>query len=113
MMNTVNDNVNDSSLYPTGRAGGFELHMFVSYGDVGDALVVAPDGREAGLIWETGDTPSFVTSIAPDPGRWGTYAATLPMPLTTDEDADAYLAALLPRLIPLWRDNPDAGHAQR
>ncbi len=92
-----------------GRADGFEMRMFVSYGDCGDALVIAPDGRKAGLIWETAHTSSFVTSIEPDRGRWGTYAVTLPLPLTTDAEADAYLAALLPRLVPLWRDNPDAG----
>lgn len=103
----------DSSLYPTGRAQGFEMLMFVSYGDFGDALVIAPDGREAGLIWETGDTPSFAVSIAPHEGRWGTYAVTQPLPLTTDAEADAYLTALLPHLIPLWRDNPDAGVVRR
>ena len=99
----------DASVYPTGRAEGFEMRMFVSYGDCGDALVIAPDGREAGLIWETGDISLFETTIDPDSGRWGTYAVTLPMPLTTDAEADAYLAALLPRLKPLWRSNPDAG----
>jgi hypothetical protein len=99
----------DASVYPTGRVDGFEMRMFVSYGGYGDALVIAPDGRKAGLIWETGDAPSFATSIEPDSGRWGTYAVTLPMPLTTDAEADAYLAALLPRLEPLWRGNPDAG----
>lgn len=99
----------DASVYPTGRANGFEMRMFVSYGDFGDALVIAPDGREAGLIWETGDASSFATSIEPDSRRWGTYAVTLPMPLTTDAEADIYLAALLPLLEPLWRGNPDAG----
>lgn len=99
----------DSEVYPTGHADGFEMRMFVSYGDCGDALVIAPDGREAGLIWETGDTWSFATSIEPGKGRRGTYAVTLPLPLTTDVEADAYLAALLPRLVALWRNNPDAG----
>jgi hypothetical protein len=51
----------------------------------------------------------FATVIEPDSRRWGTYAVTLPLPLTTDAEADAYLAALLPHLEPLWRDNPDAG----
>ena len=99
-------------VYPTGHSDGFEMQMFVSYGDCGDALIIAPDGRKAGLIWETGDTSLFATSIEPDTARWGTYAATLPLPLTTDAEADAYLAALLPRLKPLWRDNPDAGAGQ-
>jgi hypothetical protein len=105
----MTNEADDSEVYPTGFADGFELWMFVSYGDCGDALVIAPDGREAGLIWETGDSWSFATSIEPNKGRWGTYAVTQPLPLTTDAEADAYLAALLPRLIPLWRNSPEAG----
>ena len=89
------------------------MHMFVSYDDCGDALVVAPDGRSAGLIWETGEPAYFRESIAPDPvadpsGRWGTYAVQQPLPLTTDAEAEAYLAALLPELRTrwmAWRDN--------
>jgi hypothetical protein len=35
--------------------------------------------------------------------RWGTYAVQLPLPMTTDEEAARYLRALLPDLIPRWR----------
>ncbi len=99
--------VNGAAEYPSAEVEGFRLHMFVSYEDCGDALVVAPDGRTAGLIWGTGQPAYFRLSIAPDSpddvtGRWGTYAVQQPLPLTTDDQAAAYLAALLPELRQRW-----------
>ena len=96
--------VPDDLNYPCAVADGFTLGMSVSYGDRGDAWVRAPDGGVAGLVWETGSPAYFRQLIAPDPaGRWGTYAVRLDLPLTTDGEAEAYLRALLPELIPLWR----------
>ena len=40
--------------------------------DWGDAFVVAPDGRRAGIIWEVGDSKIEV-SIPPEEDRWGVY----------------------------------------
>lgn len=91
--------------YPTATVDGFTIGMFVSYGDCGDAWVSAPDGGTAGLIWETGEREYFKVSIPPDPaGRWGTFAAQLALPLTSDDEAAAYLAALLPSLTPFWHE---------
>lgn len=90
--------------YPRAEADGFALGMFVSYGDRGDAWVRAPDGGVAGLVWETGTPGYFTPLIAPDPaGRWGTFAVRLDLPLTTDAEAEAYLRALLPELMPRWQ----------
>ena len=90
--------------YPRATVDGFEFGMFVSYGDCGDAWVKAPDGGVAGLIWETGSPSYFKVSIPAEPsGRWGTFAVQLPLPLTTDVEAAAYVRALLPELIPHWR----------
>jgi hypothetical protein len=36
-------------------------------------------------------------------GRWDTFALQLPLPLTTANEAAAYLRALLPDLIPHWQ----------
>ena len=36
--------IEDAS-YPKAEVDGFELHLFVSYDDCGDALITAPDGR--------------------------------------------------------------------
>jgi hypothetical protein len=90
--------------YPEATVEGFTIGMFVSYDDCGDAWVQAPDGGVGTLIWETGEPAYFRQSIAPDLlGRWGTYAVQLPLPLTTDEEAAAYLTALLPELRTRWQ----------
>jgi hypothetical protein len=89
--------------YPEATVEGFTLGMFVSYGDVGDAWVDAPDGSTGTLIWETGTPRYFEEVIAPDPwGRWGTYAVQLPLPLTTDAEAASYLTEILPELRSRW-----------
>jgi hypothetical protein len=86
--------------YRSANVEGFELGMFASYDDCGDAWVRAPDGSEATLIWETGDPAYFQVSIEPNESRWGTYAVQLPLPLTSDEEAASYLDGLLPELRP-------------
>jgi hypothetical protein len=89
--------------YPEAEVEGFTLGMFVSYGDLGDAWVRAPDGGVGGLIWETGEPESFEVELPADPdGRWGTFAVRLPLPMTTNDEAAEYLRALLPRLRPHW-----------
>lgn len=88
--------------YPSARVDGFELGMFVSYDDCGDAWVTAPDGSTSGLIWETGSPPYFKVSIAPDEQRWGVFSVQLPLPLTNDTEASIYLTALLPELRSRW-----------
>lgn len=89
---------------PHATVDGFEMGMFVSYDDCGDAWVRSPDGGIGGLIWETGEPAYFQVSIPADPdGRWGTFAVQQPLPLTTDAEAEAYLRALLPSLIPHWQ----------
>jgi hypothetical protein len=39
----------------------------------GDAFVVAPDGTQAALVWETG-AGSVEEILPPDAERWGVYA---------------------------------------
>ena len=89
--------------YPSAAVEGFELGMFVSYGDCGDAWVRAPDGRIAGLVWETGSPEYFKVLTEPDEHRWGTYAVQLDAPILTDADAAEYLRILLPELQVRWR----------
>ena len=99
--------MDSSTGYPKAEVEGFRLDMFVSYEDCGDGLVTAPDGRAAGLVWETSEPAYVRTLTAPDPledagGRWETYAVQQPLPMTTDDEAAAYLAALLPELRSRW-----------
>jgi hypothetical protein len=90
--------------YPEAEVDGFVIGMFVSYGDVGDAWVRAPDGSHCSLVWETGSPPYFREVIAPDPvGRWGTWAVQLPLPMTTNQEAADYLRALLPEIQARWQ----------
>lgn len=90
--------------YPSARVDGFELGMFVSYDDYGDAWVKAPDGSVATLIWETGSPSYFEVSIEPNETRWGTFAVQRPLPMTNDDEASEYLAELLPELRPRWQE---------
>jgi hypothetical protein len=86
---------------------GFQLGMitdFLSAPDTyGDGYVIAPDGSRAGLVWEAEvDHPYVIETLAPDARRWGVWSVGLPLPLTTREEAQAYLAALIPLLRPRW-----------
>jgi hypothetical protein len=92
-----------TGIYPSASVDGFELGMWVSYDDCGDAWVKAPDGRIAGLIWETGEPASFNVVAEPDEQRWGTYAVRVALPMTNDQEAGHYLSALLPELKARWR----------
>lgn len=94
----------DAAPYPTACVDGFTLGMYVSYGDCGDAWVEAPDGSSAGLIWETGAPEYIEVVIEPDESRWGVYAVQRPLPLTTNEEAHAYLTAILPDLRERWTE---------
>jgi hypothetical protein len=68
----------------------------------GDAFVVAPDGSRAGLVWQTGPDTFVRRILPPEPGRWGVWSVSQPLPMTTPEEARGYLAALLPELREHW-----------
>jgi hypothetical protein len=76
--------------------------------DMGDAYVVAPDGSRAGLVWESGCAQYFAEVLAPDQDRWGVWATGLALPMTTVDEAQDYLAALLPQLRRCWESWRDA-----
>lgn len=63
----------------------------------GDAFVVAPDGRSAGLVWDVGDEP-IQEILPPDGEKWGVYAISFPHPTRTVEDLVAAFRAVLPQL---------------
>ena len=77
-----------------------------SEGDIirlGYGFSVPTNGSVGTLIWETGEPAYFKVSIEPNEARWGTYAVQLPLPLKSDDDAAAYLEALLPELRGRWQ----------
>jgi hypothetical protein len=86
---------------------GWQLGMITGFAagpdSGGDGYVVAPDGRRAGLVWESETSEPYIEQVmAPEEGRWGVWAIGLPSPLRSEADARAYLAAALPLLRPKW-----------
>ncbi|HEX3792623.1 MAG TPA: hypothetical protein VHW44_32480 [Pseudonocardiaceae bacterium] len=70
---------------------------------IGDGYIIAPDGGRAGLVWTAEHDDVVVHQVlAPEPGRWGVWEVALPLPLTSVDEARAYLAALVPLLRPHW-----------
>jgi hypothetical protein len=55
--------------YPHAVVDGFELGVYVGYGDGGDAWVGAADGSFCCLIWAPGSSPT--SGLASRPGRAG------------------------------------------
>jgi hypothetical protein len=88
--------------YPEAEVEDFTIGMFVSYGDVGDAWMRAPDGGVGTHMGDRGAERFEVEIPATPDGRWGTFQVRLPLPMTTNEEAAEYLRALLPKLRTHW-----------
>ncbi len=63
----------------------------------GDGFVVAPDGSQAGLVWEVGEG-GFTEIMPATPARWGVYAVWFPQAMKTVEDLIANFRVVLPGL---------------
>ena len=63
----------------------------------GDGFVVAPDGSQAGLVWEVGEG-GFTEIVSATPDRWGVYAVWFPHAMKTAEDLIANFRGVLPAL---------------
>jgi hypothetical protein len=99
--------------YPEAEVNGFLFVMFVSYGTHGEALLRGPDGGIGTLVWSTGDPYEFRVLIDSDTDtRFGSFSARVPLPLTSDREAAAFLRALLPDVRPFW-EAWRRGHAVR
>ena len=86
-----------------GKISDFEAEPM----ECGDAYVVGPDGRRAGLVWEVGSGPRLEEVLPPDAGRWGVWAVWFSRPMRTRDDARANLAEILPLLRPHWEATTD------
>jgi hypothetical protein len=72
--------------------------------DAGDAFVVAPDGRRAGLVWEVSQT-KYIEEVRPfERDRWGVWAVGFPYPMDNRANARKNLSAVLPELKARWED---------
>jgi hypothetical protein len=85
---------------------GFKWGMITDFeaepDDDGDAFVVAPDNRRAGLVWTVSDQVSFTVLVVPDENRWGVYGVSFPNKMDSRENARENLELLLPRLREAW-----------
>jgi hypothetical protein len=109
------------------EVGGFRLGAIAGFaldelndpdedGTSGDAFVVGPDGRRAGLAWDVSDDPCFLrigegfvgrlSQIVPGRRRRrervGVFAVGLPRPMRTLDDARHNLASIVPMLRREW-----------
>ena len=73
----------------------------------GDAFVIAPDGRRAGLVWETEGKRYFNTLIAAEPGRWGVFGVGTVHAPTSPDEALLFLEELAPRLREEWEKSTE------
>jgi len=70
--------------------------------DGGDAFVVAPDNSRAGLVWEVATREAFAEICPMEENRWGVWAVSFPLPMTSRQNARLNLKAILPLLKPKW-----------
>ena len=63
----------------------------------GDGFAVAPDGSQAGLVWEVGEG-EFTEIMPATAERWGVYAVWFPQAMKTVEDLIANFRVVLPGL---------------
>ena len=80
------------------QSSGFELGMLVASDERGDAWIRAPDEFIATPSGRRATASYFVVTIESNETRWGAFTVQLPLPLTNDDEAASYLAALLPDL---------------
>jgi len=71
---------------------------------VGDAFVVAPDNSRAGLVWEVSDDGRFAEVCPLTQDRWGVWAVSFPLRMTSRDNARLNLKAVLPQLKPKWEE---------
>lgn len=68
----------------------------------GDAFVVAPDGRRAGLVWEAGQDRRFERLVPADADRWGVFGVATDHTPISNAEARLFLGELVARLRVEW-----------
>lgn len=74
--------------------------------DAGDAFIVAPDRRRAGLVWRVESPRGFHVLRAPEAGRFGVFEVAASIGPTSLEDARSFLAEILPLVRDVWSHVP-------
>jgi len=69
----------------------------------GDAFVIAPDGRRAGLVWSV-DGKAFFETYRPSEGqRFGVFGVGVQHRPCSPEEGRAFLCEVLPRVKAAWQ----------
>jgi hypothetical protein len=70
--------------------------------DSGDAFVIAPDGRRAGLVWRIEQPSWFTELIGLEPKRFGVFEVAAANGPTSLNDATRFLSEILPAIKEAW-----------
>jgi len=81
---------------------GLISDSFSDRSDWGDAFVIAPDGRRAGLVWQTEGAPFFESYIGNEGQRFGVFGMGVENPPYSPEEGRAFLREVLPRVKAEW-----------
>lgn len=85
---------------------GWQLGLITAslgtHDDAGDAYLVAPDGRRAGLVWRVGSPRGFHVLRDPEPGRFGVFDVVASVGPTSVDNARRFLAEILPLTRHAW-----------
>lgn len=94
------------TVVPDVTVDGFVLGLisdsFASPSDWGDAFVIAPDGRRAGLVWSIEGGRYFNVLLPPDATRFGVFGVGTEHAPTSTENARLFLQEILPRIRQEW-----------
>jgi hypothetical protein len=86
--------------------GGWQLGLITaSLGtsdDAGDAYIVAPDGRRAGLVWRVATPTAFHVLREPEQGRFGVFDVAATVGPTSLDNARSFVAEILPFVRDVW-----------
>ena len=85
---------------------GFTLGLisdsFSHRSDWGDAFVIAPDGRRAGLVWSIERGPFFETYIESEGARFGVFGVGVEHAPYSPAEGRAFLREVLPLVRGVW-----------
>jgi hypothetical protein len=70
----------------------------------GDAFVVAPDNRRAGLVWEVSEKYYFQEVCPLEPDRWGVWGVNFPHRMDSHENVRRNLESIIPELKKRWEE---------
>ena len=68
----------------------------------GDAYLIAPDGRRAGVVWQVAQPSSFIELIGPERTRFGVFEVAVANGPTSLAGARRFISEVLPPIREAW-----------